>query len=393
MFGHDIIVTDKLSWWEQKYHQLFQYLDREKGNTMNTLFIAGMGGRIFNCTLRALANQEKITQLYGVSASGWKDLVQIVEKIEHDSTHRFFPIDVYPDDVAEEDKISEGHFGYLVFIKTDGNALCFRHKVPVFAAPDPGTLPLAELGIDVAIDATGKFLTKENAQSFLDAGAKKVIMSAPAKDDTALVIYGINDEKDNGLSIVSRASCTTTCAAPIVQALGDIYGMPKNIFLNTTHAVTNSQFSLDGNAQKFANGFGCMDNIVVTDTGATASLQKMFPEIENTFGISCRVPVTDGSILSLVMEFKEEGRSQELNKENVLTTLREYGRTHPLNLEVSPRKTMVSTYVIGKGVGSIVAPGQIVVLGNTVHVIAGYDNEYGYAFLLALSALEAPLPV
>jgi glyceraldehyde 3-phosphate dehydrogenase len=362
----------------------------------NTLFIAGLGGRIFTCTLRALADQGHLTQLKGVSASGFKNLQEIAEKIEHDSTHRFYPLDVYSRGLEEGEKISDGHFGYLVFVDRgsvlEGLTPRFKHEVPTFAAPDPSTLPLEFLGIDVAIDATGKFLTKEKAQSFLDAGAKKVIMSAPAKDDTPLVLYGINDEADTGLAVVSRASCTTTCAAPIVKALSEVYGMPKNIFLNTTHAITNSQLSLDGNASKFANGFGCMDNIVVTDTGATKSLQRMFPEIENTFGISCRVPVTNGSILSLVMEFDEAKQKMELNKENVLAALLAYEADHPLNLRLSHRKTMVSTYVIGRGIGSIVAPAQIEVLGKNVHVVAGYDNEYGYSFLLRLSALNAPLP-
>lgn len=362
----------------------------------NTLFMAGLGGRIFNCTLRALADQGELTQLKGVSASSPKNLVEVAEKIEHDSTHRFFPLDVYSREATEDEAISKHHFGYLVFVDrgsvTEGSTPGFKYELPVFGAADPSVLPLGELGIDVAIDATGKFLTKEKARLFLDAGAKKVIMSAPAKDDTPLVIHGINEEDDTGLDIVSRASCTTTCAAPIVKSLGEKYGMPKKIFLNTTHAITNSQLSLDGNAQKFANGFGCMDNIVVTDTGATKSLQKMFPEIENTVGISCRVPVTDGSILSLVMEFEENESTGELSKETVLAVLRDYEKNHPLNIRVSHRQTMVSTYVIGRGIGSIVSSGQIEVLGNTVHVVAGYDNEYGYSFLLALSALKAPLP-
>ena len=150
----------------------------------NKLFIAGLGGRIFNCTLRALVNQGEITQLKGVSASGIKDLVEIAEKIEHDSTHQFFPLDVYSRGVAEGEQISEGHFGYLVF-QDRGSVLDrsepeFRYDLPVFAASDPATLPLGKLDVDVAIDATGRFLTKEKAQSFLDAGAKKIIMSAPA---------------------------------------------------------------------------------------------------------------------------------------------------------------------------------------------------------------------
>ena len=363
----------------------------------DTLFMAGLGGRIFNCTIRALAKQGKLTQLKAVSASGPKNLYEIAEKIEHDSTHGFFPLDVYSRNAKEGENLGEGHLGFLVFLESGtlygGVVSDFKHEIPVFGQPDPAKLPLGELGIDVAIDASGKFLTREKAEAFLKAGAKKVIMSAPAKDDTPLVIYGINDEEDKGLSIVSRASCTTTCAAPIVKALGDVFGTPRSIFLNTTHAVTNSQLSLDGNSSSFANGFGCMDNIVVTSTGATRSLQIMFPEIKNTTGISCRVPVTNGSICCLVMEFNEPKGDVKITKESVLDALVAYEKGHPLNLRVSHRKAMISTYVIGRGIGSIVAPGQIEVLGNTVRVVAGYDNEYGYAFLLALSALAAPLPV
>ncbi|MCL1891464.1 MAG: hypothetical protein FWG00_05575 [Coriobacteriia bacterium] len=362
----------------------------------NTIFIAGLGGRIFNCTLRALANQGKLEQLKAVSASGPKNLTEIAEKIEHDSTHGFFPLDVFAREVQEGESLGEGHIGFLVFVN-EGSVLGdapreYEHTVPVFGQPDPTKLPLGELGIDVAIDATGRFLTREKAQAFLQAGAKKVVMSAPAKDDTPLVIYGINDDTDTGYDIVSRASCTTTCAAPIVKALGTAFGMPRTIFLNTTHAVTNSQLSLDGNSASFANGFGCMDNIVVTSTGATKSLQRMFPEIGYTTGISCRVPVTDGSICSLVMEFNEPADGNKISRESVLKTLEDFAKSHPLNLRISHRKTMISTYVVGRAIGSIVAPGQIEVADNTVHVVAGYDNEYGYSYLLALSALTCPLP-
>ena len=373
------------------------YRGCERWTMSNKLFMAGLGGRIFNCTLRALANQDKLTQLKGVSASGPKNLNEIAEKIEHDSTHGFFAYDVCARDVGEGESLGEGHIGFLVFLDKgsilSGSPSTFKHEVPVFGQPDPTKLPLGELDIDVVIEATGRFLTREKAVGFLEGGARKVMMSAPAKDSTPLVIYGINDEVDTGLDVVSRASCTTTCAAPIVKALGDVFGIPRFIFLNTTHAVTNSQLSLDGNSASFANGFGCMDNIVVTSTGATKSLQIMFPEIENTTGISCRVPVTDGSICCMVMQFDEPKGEVKITKETVLDALKAFEKAHPLNLRVSHRKTMISTYVIGRGIGSIVAPGQIEVLGNTVRVVAGYDNEYGYAYLLALSALTCPLPV
>jgi glyceraldehyde 3-phosphate dehydrogenase len=162
--------------------------------------------------------------------------------------------------------------------------------------------------------------------------------------------------------------------------------------LNTTHAVTASQKPVDGNSEKFANGYGCIDNIVVTDTGASRALQKIIPGIKNVSGISCRVPVTDGSILASTMVFDDLPSGEEITEDLVLRALKDFEKEHPLNLRVSHRDTLVSSYLVGRPCGSIVAPSQIVVIGNIVIVIAGYDNEYGYAFLLMLSALRAPLP-
>lgn len=359
----------------------------------NKLFLVGLGGRIFNCTLRALANQGKLMRLNGVSASGQKDLQAIAAKIRHDSTHGKFPVKVDARGLGDgEESKGEGHIGYLLFQWKNS----FWHAVPVFAQPDPSQLPLKELLIDVVIDASGKFLTREKASGFLQAGAKKVIMSAPAKDDTPLVIYGINDTDDKGLDIISRSSCTTTCVAPVVQALGDVLGVPRYILLNTAHAVTNSQSSLDANCENnFANGCGCMDNIVLTKTGATESLQKIFPGIEDTTGASLRAPVTDGSICCIDMQFDKLVETG-ITKENVLEILREYAKSHPHNLRVdNEHPTLTSTYLIGEGVGSIVLAlddNCIRVIGNTIRVFAGYDNEYGYSYLLALSALNCPLP-
>jgi glyceraldehyde 3-phosphate dehydrogenase len=352
----------------------------------NKLFISGAGGRIFSCLFRALAHQGKLESVAGVSASGRKDLAELAEKLDHDSTHLGFPYAVRSDSTGT---INEDHFGYLTFERGEE-----FHRIPIFGQPDPAKLPLAELKVDVVLEATGKFLTKEKAELFLQAGAKKVIITAPAKDDTPLVIYDINGEKDDGLAVVSLASCTTNCAAPIVYALSETFGAPKSVFLNTTHAVTNSQKMLDGNASKAENGYAGINNIVVTDTGATKSLQKMFPEIGATTGISCRVPVSDGSICSLIMEFDENhANAKTLNRDTVLEALRHFERdVIPRLLRVSHRKTMISSYVIGRSETSIVAPGQVEVIGNIVHVIAGYDNEYAYAYHAAIAALDCPLP-
>jgi glyceraldehyde-3-phosphate dehydrogenase type I len=362
----------------------------------NKLFIAGFGGRIFSCILRALANQEALDKLVGVSASGPKDLSEMAEKLDHDSTHRAFPFRVgYINGNTPLAEQYKDCFGFLTFFDKANDQ---SYVVPVFGQPDPEKLPLKELGVDVAIDATGKFLTKELAQGFLNAGAKKVIMTAPAKDDTPLIIYRINGHKDTGFPIVSLASCTTNCAAPIVHALSEFLCMPKTVFLNTTHAVTNSQKMLDGNNKKLANSYAGLNNIVVTDTGATKSLQKIFPEIKKATGISCRVPVADGSILSLVMEFDEEDLDKnplknKLSTESVLAALKLFAEEKYSDLlKISDRKTMISTYVIGRPETSIVDQNHIEVIGNMVRIVAGYDNEYAYSYHAAKSAVNCPLP-
>ncbi|MDR1271523.1 MAG: hypothetical protein LBK04_00780 [Clostridiales Family XIII bacterium] len=352
----------------------------------NKLFLNGAGGRIFICILRALYKEKQLGSVVGFGASGPKDLRILAERLEHDSTHGRYPLEV---GYTTESKFGPEHIGYITF-EGEGEA----YKIPIFGQPDPSKLPLTELGADVAIDATGKFLTRELAEGFLKAGAKKVLMSAPAKDDTPLIIYDINGEKDNGLDVVSLASCTTNCAAPIVFALAETFSYPQAIFLNTTHAVTNSQKILDGSSGKIANGFSGLNNIIVSDTGATRSLQKMFPAIKDTNGISCRVPVADGSICDLVMTFDpEDGNTAKINNESVLAALQDYSANkYPNLLKISKRESMISTYVLGDSHTSVVAPPQIFCSGNTVRVIAGYDNEYAYSYQLTVSALKAPLP-
>lgn len=353
----------------------------------NKVFIAGIGGRICSCMLRAMAVNNTLSNVVGVSASGNKDLSEVAEKLDHDSTHRRFPLEVRHLDCDEKNKINESHIGFLTFRDENSRDPLSLLKVPVFAEPDASKLPLKELDVDVSVDSTGKYLTKEKASAFLKAGAKKVIMSAPPKDDTPMVIYHINGEEDKGLDIVSTASCTTNCAAPIVKALSDAFETPIRIILTTTHAVTNSQRLLDGSSKKMANSYAGLNNIVVSSTGATKALKKMFPKIKTSDGLSCRVPVVDGSVLSLTLEFKRDIKN--LTTKTVLKALEDFPDEY---LRVSHRKTMISSYIVGRSEPCIVAPGQIYVDGDIVRVVAGYDNEYSYAYHLALAALNAPLP-
>lgn len=353
----------------------------------NNIFLSGTGGRIFMTVLRSLAMMGQIEKVKGVSASSMdKDIEGIAERIHHDSTHGYFPLAVWAEIDTKDDRIGYFHFRD----KDTGRDTPPMYSIPIFGNPDPEKLPLKELDIDVTIEATGKFLTREKASKYLNAGSKKVLMSAPAKDDTPLIIYQINGDKDTGLDVVSLASCTTNCAAPIVKALSDKYGDIKSLFLNTTHAVTNSQNLLDGNNSKIANSYAGLDNIIVTDTGATKSLTKIFDNIGSTTGISCRVPVSDGSVCCMVLTFDD---LKGTTKEEVNEVLHEASNGYLFDLlNVSRRKVLTSTAVIGVKETSYVAPNHTEVIGNQIRIVSGYDNEYGYAYQLAKAALECPLP-
>ena len=251
-------------------------------------------------------------------------------------------------------------------------------KIKVFKELDPINLPWKELNIDYVLECTGKFTKEEEALKHIKAGAKKVIVSAPCKGNIKTIVYGVNESiLDGNESIVSAASCTTNCLAPVLKVLNDNFKVQRG-FMTTVHAYTNDQVILDVSHKKgieSRRGRAAGLNIIPTETGAANALGKVIPELEGKLsGSAMRVPVGDGSVIDLTLELNKKVTKEEINnifKENVNQTL---------NYTEDP---IVSSDVIGKECGALV-DGLLTNVLDTgekqlVKVIAWYDNEVGYS--------------
>ena len=260
-------------------------------------------------------------------------------------------------------------------------------KTKVYAEMDPANLPWKELGIDLVFECTGRFTKKEDALKHIEAGAKKVLVSAPCKGDVKTVVYNVNDDiLDKEDVIVSAASCTTNCLAPVLKVLDDTFGIEKG-FMTTVHAYTNDQVTLDvahKKGIKERRGRACAMNIVPTSTGAATAIGKVIPKLDGKFsGGAIRVPVSDGSLIDLVLELTEKVTDEEVNSvfmnnenETLMTTY----------------DPIVSSDVIGTTCGSLVDLSLTQVLEvdgkQLVKVVAWYDNEMGYSAQMVRTAKE-----
>ena len=189
-------------------------------------------------------------------------------------------------------------------ISVEGNYLIVDgNKIQVFAEKDPSQITWGALGVDVVVESTGFFLTEELASAHLAAGAKKVIMSAPSKDDTPMFVYGVNDKSYAGQTIISNASCTTNCLAPISKVLNDKFGIVRGL-MTTVHAATATQKTVDGPSKKdWRGGRGILENIIPSSTGAAKAVGKVLPELNGKLtGMSLRVPTSDVSFVDLTAE-------------------------------------------------------------------------------------------
>ena len=251
-------------------------------------------------------------------------------------------------------------------------------KIKVFKELDPINLPWKELSIDYVLECTGKFTKEEEALKHIEAGAKKVIVSAPCKGNVKTIVYGVNESiLDGNESIVSAASCTTNCLAPVLKVLNDNFKVQRG-FMTTVHAYTNDQVILDVSHKKgieSRRGRAAALNIIPTETGAASAIGKVIPELEGKLsGSAMRVPVGDGSVIDLTLELNKKVTKEEINnifKENINQTL---------NYTEDP---IVSSDVIGKECGALV-DGLLTNVLDTgekqlVKVIAWYDNEVGYS--------------
>lgn len=266
------------------------------------------------------------------------------------------------------------------FLTVDGK------KIKVLKEKDPSKLPWKDLDIDVVIESTGIFVTYASAKVHLDAGAKKVVVTAPMKDEPqaqvpgATVLLGVNEEKFGTCVITSNASCTTNAASPLIAILDEALGIEKAI-LNTAHALTNSQPTVDSNNKhNMREGRAGGHNIVPTSTGAAIAVTKAFPKLSGLFdGISIRVPIVSGSIVDVTFISKKNTTAQEVNE--ILKKAAAESRWR--GVFAVTEEELVSSDILGSPYGCIADLGLTrVVGGNLVKVLGWYDNEMGYTYTL-----------
>ena len=286
---------------------------------------------------------------------------------------------------------------YRIFdkeVKTDGeNLIVDGKKIKFFQIKDPANLPWGELGVDIVIESTGVFESYEKASAHLKAGAKKVILSSPAKDADGVmgrtVLLGINESEADTCNLTSNGSCTTNAVSPIIAALSENPGVEKAM-LNTIHSYTATQSIVDSpvKGSDFRRGRAAAQNIIPSTTGAALSVTRAIKEIEGRFdGIAIRVPSVTGSIADITFIAKRDVTPEEIN--DILRKAAESSQFKGI-LSVSD-EPLVSADIIGSSYASIVdAPFTKVVGGNLVKVLAWYDNEAGYVeTLLAHTTLVA----
>lgn len=263
------------------------------------------------------------------------------------------------------------------------NIIVDGKKYPVFAEKDPIALPWGKLGVDVVLECTGRFTDSEKAGAHLKAGAKKVIISAPAKDEgiTPTIVLGVNQDKYQGEKIISNASCTTNCIAPVLDVLQKKFGVEK-AFMSTIHSYTAEQNLIDGpppggKSNDLRRARAAAVNIIPTTTGAAISATQAIPELKGKFdGVSFRVPTPVGSLSDFTLLLKKNVTKEEVNQAFIDASKDSHYRGY---LEVS-NEPLVLTDIVGNPASSIVDLSLTqVVDGNFVKVVAWYDNEFGYS--------------
>ena len=268
-----------------------------------------------------------------------------------------------------------GKFDGSVEIK-DGNLVVNGNCIRVTAEKDPANLKWNEVGAEYIVESTGLFLTKEKAQAHIAAGAKKVIMSAPSKDDTPMFVFGVNQDKYNGEAIISNASCTTNCLAPITKVLNDKFGVVNGL-MTTVHSTTATQKTVDGpSAKDWRGGRAASGNIIPSSTGAAKAVGKVIPELNGKLtGISMRVPTLDVSVVDLTVNL-----AKPATKADICAAMKEAAEGELKGILGYTEDAVVSSDFLGDARTSIFDANAGVYLTDTfVKVISWYDNEWGYS--------------
>lgn len=310
-------------------------------------------GRIGRMVFRAAVENFKDIEVVGIN-----DLLDpdyLAYMLEYDSVH--------------------GHFNHD--IKVEGNFMIVDgKKIQVFCEKDPANITWGALGVDVVVESTGFFLTSDLAEAHIKAGAKKVIMSAPSKDATPMFVYGVNDKTYAGQPIISNASCTTNCLAPISKVLNDKFGIKRGL-MTTVHAATATQKTVDGPSKKdWRGGRGILENIIPSSTGAAKAVGKVLPMLNGKLtGMSMRIPASDVSIVDLTVELEKPTSYEE-----VCAAMKAASEGELKGVLGYTDKAVVSTDFRGDSHTSIFdAKGGIQLDPTFVKVLSWYDNEWGYS--------------
>lgn len=267
-----------------------------------------------------------------------------------------------------------GRFDGDVTVK-DGHLVVNGKTIRVTAERNPADLKWGDVGADLVIECTGFFLTEESCQAHLDAGAKKVVQSAPSKDHTPMFVYGVNHQQYAGEAIVSAASCTTNALAPVAKVLHDSFGIKRGL-MTTVHAATATQKTVDGPSMKdWRGGRGILENIIPSSTGAAKAVGKVLPELNGKLtGMALRVPTSDVSVVDLTVEL-----ATETSYEAICNAMKVAAEGDLKGVLGYTTDSVVSTDFRGHTAPSIFDVGAGIALDGTfVKVVAWYDNEYGY---------------
>ena len=282
-----------------------------------------------------------------------------------------------PDYLAYMLRYDSVHGQFRGDVAVDGNTLVVNGKrIRLTAEKDPAQLKWGEVGATVVVESTGLFLTKETCEKHLAAGAKKVIMSAPSKDDTPMFVFGVNDKTYKGQAIISNASCTTNCLAPVAKVLNDNWGIKRGL-MTTVHAATATQKTVDGPSNKdWRGGRGILENIIPSSTGAAKAVGVVIPELNKKLtGMAFRVPTSDVSVVDLTVELVKPASYAE-----ICAKMKAESQGAMKGVLGYTEEKVVSTDFRDEVCTSVFDAEAGIALDSTfVKVVSWYDNEWGYS--------------
>ncbi|NDW16024.1 MULTISPECIES: type I glyceraldehyde-3-phosphate dehydrogenase [Alteromonas] len=309
-------------------------------------------GRIGRLVMRAAAERQDIEV---VAINDLLDTDYIAYLLKYDSTHGVFNGEVSVD---------------------NGSLVVNGKTIRITSEKDPASLKWGDVNVDVVVESTGLFLTKETAAKHIEAGAKKVVMSAPSKDDTPMFVMGVNHDSYAGENIVSNASCTTNCLAPLAKVLNDKFGIVDGL-MTTVHATTATQKTVDGPSMKdWRGGRGAGQNIIPSSTGAAKAVGKVIPELNGKLtGMAFRVPTPNVSVVDLTVNL-----ATPTSYDNICAAMKEASEGELKGIMSYTEDAVVSNDFIGNANTSIFdATAGIALTDTFVKVVSWYDNEWGYS--------------